>query len=155
AGRKGAQTAVSGDHKPLAGSEWELLSASPIAFAEGRQVPREMNQDDMDRIREAFAAGARMSDEAGFDMIELHMAHGYLLSSFISPLSNRRTDRYGGSLANRLRYPLEVLEVVRAAFSADKPIAVRISAVDWVAGGTTIEEAIEISRILHQAGSDI
>jgi anthraniloyl-CoA monooxygenase len=96
-----------------------------------------------------------MSHAAGFDMIELHYAHGYLMSSFISPLTNRRTDEYGGSLANRMRFPLEVFAAVRAAWPAEKPISVRISAIDWVEGGTTIEEGIEIARMLRRAGNDI
>jgi anthraniloyl-CoA monooxygenase len=96
-----------------------------------------------------------MSQAAGFDMIELHFAHGYLLSSFISPLSNHRRDEYGGSLANRMRFPLEVLAAVRAAWPAGKPISTRISVVDWVDGGTTIEDALAIARMLHAAGNDI
>jgi anthraniloyl-CoA monooxygenase len=155
AGRKAALTPAFDGHKPLTGQQWDVLAPSAIPFAAGRQVPREMGQADLDRIREAFAAGARMADRAGFDMIELHMAHGYLLSSFISPLSNRRSDRYGGTLANRMRFPLEVLEAVRAAWPDAKPISVRISAFDWAPGGTTIEEAIEIARLLRQAGNDV
>jgi anthraniloyl-CoA monooxygenase len=96
-----------------------------------------------------------MSEAAGFDMIELHFANGYLISSFISPLSNQRSDEYGGSLENRMRFPLEVFNAVRAAWPAGKPISTRISAVDWVDGGTTIEDAIEIARMLQEAGNDI
>jgi anthraniloyl-CoA monooxygenase len=155
AGRKAALTPAFDGHKPLAGEAWDMLAPSPIPFAEGRQVPREMDQADLDRIRDAFATGARMADQVGFDMIELHMAHGYLLSSFISPLSNRRSDRYGGPLANRMRFPLEVFGAVRAAWPQAKPISVRISAVDWVEGGTTIEEAVEIARLLREAGNDV
>ena len=114
-----------------------------------------MNRADMDKVRDAFARAAEMSDAAGFDMIELHFAHGYLISSFISPASNKRTDEYGGSLENRMRFPLEVFNAVRAAWPKDKPISTRISSVDWVEGGTTIEDAIEIARMLHEAGNDI
>src|SRR5262249_56045076 len=104
---------------------------------------------------EALGGGSGRGEAAGFDMIELHYAHGYLLSSFISPLSNRRSDDYGGSLENRMRFPLEVFNAVRAAWPAAKPISTRISSVDWVEGGTTIEDAIEIARMLQAAGNDI
>jgi anthraniloyl-CoA monooxygenase len=114
-----------------------------------------MTRADMIEVRDAFARATAMAHQAGFDMIELHFAHGYLISTFISPLSNRRTDDYGGSLANRMRFPLEVFAAVRAAWPADKPISTRISAVDWVAGGTTIADAIEIGAMLHAAGNDI
>jgi anthraniloyl-CoA monooxygenase len=114
-----------------------------------------MTRADMDKVRDAFVQATLMSQAAGFDMIELHFAHGYLLSSFISPLSNHRRDEYGGSLANRMRFPLEVFAAVRAAWPAGKPISTRISAVDWVDGGTTIEDALAIARMLHAAGNDI
>ncbi len=114
-----------------------------------------MNRADMDKVRDAFVRATEMSEAAGFDMIELHFAHGYLISSFISPASNKRTDEYGGSLENRMRFPLEVFNAVRAAWPADKPICTRISSLDWVEGGTTIEDAIEIGRMLHEAGNDI
>ena len=114
-----------------------------------------MNRADMDRVRDAFVRAAEMSDAAGFDMIELHFAHGYLLSSFISPAANRRTDAYGGSIENRMRFPLEVFNAVRAAWPKDKPICTRISAVDWVDGGNTVEDAVDIARMLHDAGNDI
>jgi anthraniloyl-CoA monooxygenase len=155
AGRKGALTRSWEGHKPLDGANWELIAPSPIPFAEGRQVPREMTRADMDRVRDAFVRATQMAEAAGFDMIELHVAHGYLLSSFISPLSNRRRDDYGGSLENRMRFPLEILRAVRAAWPAEKPISTRISAVDFVEGGNTIEDGIEIGRMLHEAGNDI
>jgi anthraniloyl-CoA monooxygenase len=155
AGRKGSLTRSWEGHKSLGEAKWELLAPSPIAFAEGRQVPREMTRADMDRMRDAFARATEMSDEAGFDMIELHYAHGYLMSSFISPLTNRRTDEYGGLLENRMRFPLEVFNAVRAAWPAHKPISTRISSVDWIEGGTTIDDAVEIGRMLHAAGNDI
>jgi anthraniloyl-CoA monooxygenase len=155
AGRKGSLTRSWEGHKNLGEANWEIVAPSAIAFAEGRQTPRAMNRVDMDKVRDAFVRATEMSDAAGFDMIELHFAHGYLISSFISPLSNRRDDEYGGSLENRMRFPLEVFKAVRAAWPAAKPISTRISAVDWVDGGTTIEDAIEIARMLHAAGNDI
>jgi anthraniloyl-CoA monooxygenase len=155
AGRKGSLTRSWEGHKSLGEAKWELLAPSPLAFAEGRQVPREMTRADMDKVRDAFARATEMSDAAGFDMLELHYAHGYLMSSFISPLTNRRTDEYGGSLENRMRFPLEVFNAVRAAWPTHKPISTRISSVDWLEGGTTIEDAIEIGRMLHAAGNDI
>jgi anthraniloyl-CoA monooxygenase len=155
AGRKGSLTRSWEGHKSLGEAKWELIAPSPLAFAEGRQVPREMTRADMDTVRDAFVRATEMSDAAGFDMLELHYAHGYLMSSFISPLTNRRTDEYGGSLENRMRFPLEVFNAVRAAWPAHKPISTRISSVDWIEGGTTIEDAIEIAGMLHAAGNDI
>jgi anthraniloyl-CoA monooxygenase len=155
AGRKGSLTRSWEGHQNLGEANWEILAPSPIPFAEGRQTPRAMNRADMDKVRDAFARAAEMSDAAGFDMIELHFAHGYLISSFISPASNKRTDKYGGSLENRMRFPLEVFRAVRAAWPQHKPISTRISAVDWVEGGTTIDDAIAIARMLHEAGNDI
>jgi anthraniloyl-CoA monooxygenase len=155
AGRKGSLTRSWEGHKSLGEAKWELIAPSPLAFAEGRQVPREMTRADMDTVRDAFVRATEMSDAAGFDMLELHYAHGYLMSSFISPLTNRRTDEYGGSLENRMRFPLEVFNAVRAAWPAHKPISTRISSVDWIEGGTTIEDAIEIARMLQAAGNDI
>jgi anthraniloyl-CoA monooxygenase len=155
AGRKGALTRSWEGHKPLEEANWEIIAPSPIPFAEGRQVPREMSRADMDTVRDAFVRATEMAEAAGFDMIELHFAHGYLLSSFISPLSNQRRDEYGGSLENRMRFPLEVFRAVRAAWPADKPISTRISAVDFADGGNTIEDGIEIGRMLHEAGNDI
>jgi anthraniloyl-CoA monooxygenase len=155
AGRKGSLTRSWEGHRALGEAKWDIVAPSPVAFAEGRQVPKEMTRTDMDQVRDAFVRATQMSEAAGFDMIELHYAHGYLLSSFISPLSNQRRDEYGGSLANRMRFPLEVFSAVRAAWPAHKPISTRISAFDWVEGGTTVEDAIEIARLLHEAGNDI
>ena len=137
------------------GAEWQTLAPSPIAFDKDGPPPREVTRPEMDRLVAAYGNAARMADAAGFDMIELHFAHGYLLSTFISPLSNKRNDQYGGSLANRLRFPMEVFASVRANFPADKPISVRVSAFDWMAGGTTVEDAIEIGRTLKAAGNDV
>jgi anthraniloyl-CoA monooxygenase len=156
AGRKGSLTRSWEGHRSLGeAANWEILAASAIPFADGRQTPRAMNRADMDKVRDAFARAAEMSDAAGFDMIELHFAHGYLISSFISPAANKRTDEYGGSLENRMRFPLEVFNAVRAAWPQHKPISTRISSVDWVDGGTTVDDAIEIARMLHEAGNDI
>ena len=109
----------------------------------------------MDGVRDDFVRAARRAEEAGFDLLELHFAHGYLLASFLSPLTNRRTDAYGGPLANRARWPLEVFDAVRAAWPEAKPMAVRISATDWAEGGTTPEEAVELARMLREHGCDI
>jgi anthraniloyl-CoA monooxygenase len=155
AGRKGSLTRNWEGHQNLGAANWELLAPSAIPFMEGRQTPRAMNRADMDIVRDAFVRATEMSEAAGFDMIELHFAHGYLISSFISPASNRRADEHGGSLANRMRFPLEIFHAVRAAWPKGKPISTRISALDWVEGGTTIEDAIEIARMLHEAGNDI
>jgi anthraniloyl-CoA monooxygenase len=141
---------------PLAGGNWPLLAASDVQWSPRNQHPKAMGRDDMDLVCDQFVVAARMADRAGFDMLELHCAHGYLLSSFITPLTNRRTDEYGGSLENRLRYPLEIFAAVRAVWPAGKPISVRISASDWV-GTVGIEpsDAVEIARLLREAGVDI
>jgi len=155
AGRKGSLTRSWEGHQTLGDANWEILAPSAIAFADGRQTPRAMNRADMDRVRDAYARAAEMSHAAGFDAIELHFAHGYLISSFISPASNQRTDEYGGEIENRMRFPLEVFGAVRAAWPQDKPIITRISSVDWVEGGTTIDDALEIARMLDAAGNDM
>ncbi|MDX2120748.1 MAG: bifunctional salicylyl-CoA 5-hydroxylase/oxidoreductase [Gemmatimonadota bacterium] len=155
AGRKGStRPPWEGNNEPLATGNWPLLAPSPVPYLPTCQTPREMTRADMDEVRDAFARAARMSLEAGFDLIELHLAHGYLLSTFISPLTNRRTDEYGGSLANRMRYPLEVIRAVRAEWQ-DKPISVRISAVDWVPGGLEAADGVEVARLAVAAGADI
>ncbi|WER47008.1 bifunctional salicylyl-CoA 5-hydroxylase/oxidoreductase [Cupriavidus sp. WKF15] len=157
AGRKGStQLGWEAMDHPLPQGNWPLLSASPIPYlVDESQVPREMTHADMERVRDDFVAAARRAAEAGFDWLELHCAHGYLLSSFISPLTNQRTDEYGGALANRLRYPLEVFAAVRAVWPADKPMSVRISAHDWVEGGITPDDAVEIARAFKAAGADM
>ena len=154
AGRKGGEPRP-WDRSAPRGPQWPLLAPSPIPFAKDGLPPREMTRGDMDRLIAAYANATRMAHEAGFDFLELHFAHGYLLSTFISPLSNLRTDQYGGTLANRLRFPMEVFEAVRAAWPQDKPTCVRISAYDWMEGGTTIDDAIAIGRMLRDAGNDI
>jgi len=156
AGRKGStQVGWEDGDAPLPRGNWPLISASAIPWAEGNQVPKEMDRDDMDKVLRQFIKATEMAKTCGFDMIELHAAHGYLLSSFISPLSNQRTDDYGGSLENRMRFPLEVFAQMRAEWPGNKPMAVRISATDWVADGVTPDEAVDIARMFAAAGADI
>lgn len=155
-GRKGA--VVSGlEHgdDPLPNGGWEIIAPSPLPYRPTMQVPREMTRHDLDVVRDEFVSAARMGATAGFDLLELHCAHGYLLSSFITPLSNRRTDQWGGSVQNRLRFPLEVLAAVREVWPDDRPISVRISATDWVEDGVDGVESVAIARALHDAGADI
>ncbi|MEX0316415.1 MAG: bifunctional salicylyl-CoA 5-hydroxylase/oxidoreductase [Ruegeria sp.] len=156
-GRKGStQLGWEEMDAPLENGNWQVMSASPIPWSAKNQIPREMDRDDMNRVRDQFVAAAGMAGRARFDMIELHAAHGYLISSFISPISNQRTDDYGGSLENRMRYPLEVFAAMRAVWPAEKPMSVRISANDWVGEhGVTPEEAVEIARQFSAAGADI
>jgi anthraniloyl-CoA monooxygenase len=145
-----------GNDLPLADGNWPVMSASDLQWSPVNQVPRAMTRADMDAVRDQFVAAVRLGLEAGFDMIELHAAHGYLLSSFITPLQNRRTDEYGGSLENRLRYPLEVFAAMRAAWPADKPMSIRISATDWAGeDGVTPDEAVEISEAFAREGADL
>jgi 2,4-dienoyl-CoA reductase-like NADH-dependent reductase (Old Yellow Enzyme family) len=135
---------------------WPVVSASPQQYLAGvSQWSRAMTRADMERVRDDFVAAARRAAQAGFDWLELHCAHGYLLSSFLSPLTNRREDAYGGALENRLRYPLEVFRAVRAAWPAHLPMSVRISAHDWVPGGNTPAEAVDIARAFKAAGADL
>ncbi len=135
---------------------WELLSASPIPYREGvNQTPREMSRADMDLVVEQFCRSAILADRADYDMLELHMAHGYLLASFLSPITNRRSDAYGGDLAARMRFPLEVLEAVRAVWPRGKPVSVRLSATDWIPGGITGADTVEIARAMKAAGCDL
>ena len=156
AGRKGSTQLMwdEMDH-PLPRNNWPVVAASPVAYLPGSQQPREMTRADMDGVRDQFVAAAAMGIGCGFDMLELHMAHGYLLAGFISPVTNRRADEYGGSLANRLRFPLEVFDAVRAIWPAGRPMAVRISATDWIAGGTTAQDSVEIARIFKAHGCDL
>ena len=156
AGRKGSTRRLwEGIDEPLPDGNWPLISASPLSFLPHGQVPRAMDRRDMDGVRDDFVRAAWMADEAGFDLLELHFAHGYLLASFLSPLTNRRDDKYGGALAARARYPLEVFEAVRAAWPAAKPMSVRISATDWAPGGFTPDDAVELARMLKAHGCDI
>jgi anthraniloyl-CoA monooxygenase len=141
--------------EPLASGNWPLIAASAVAYGEQNQVPKAMTRADMDRITAAFVESTRRADAAGIDWLELHCAHGYLLSSFICPLTNVRTDEYGGTLENRCRYPLEVFKAIRAAWPQGKPISVRISAHDWAPGGNTDADAVEIARLFQAAGADM
>ena len=141
--------------EPLPTGNWPLLAASAIAYGPQNQVPKAMTRADMDSVREAFVAAAQRGAAAGFDLLELHCAHGYLLSGFLCPLTNRRTDEYGGTLENRLRYPLEVFRALRAAWPEDRPMTVRISAHDWAPGGNTPEDAVAMARAFQAAGADM
>lgn len=158
AGRKGATRRLwEGDSEPLEpGAAWPVVSASPIPYFPDRsQTPREMSRRDMDEVKEDFVRAAELATAAGFDLLEIHMAHGYLLASFISPLTNRRADEYGGDLANRMRFPLEVFDACREVWPPERPMSVRISAVDWVAGGLEPADAVDVARLLHLHGCDI
>ena len=156
-GRKGStQLGWDDMDAPLPSGNWPLLSASAIPWSPRNPVPKAMDRADMDRVRNEFVSATQMAARAGFDMVELHAAHGYLISSFISPKSNIRTDAYGGSLENRMRYPLEVFAAMRAVWPAERPMSVRISATDWVGhDGVTPEEAVAIACLFRDAGADI
>jgi anthraniloyl-CoA monooxygenase len=156
-GRKGSTRLMwEGMDLPLAEGNWSVVGPSPLPYREGvNQVPRELTTEDLATICEEFVEAATRADDAGFDLLELHCAHGYLLSSFISPVTNHRADAYGGSLANRLRFPLEVFAAVRAAWPQGKPISVRISATDWYDGGITASDAVLVARAFADAGADI
>ncbi len=156
AGRKGSTRLLwEGIDEPLEHGNWPILSASPLPYMPHSQVPKAMDRADMDRVRDDFVRAARYAEDARFDLIELHFAHGYLLSSFLSPLTNQRDDDYGGALASRARFPLEVFDAVRAAWPAAKPISVRISATDWVPGGFDGEDAVALAKLLKAHGCDI
>ncbi|MFP6683787.1 MAG: bifunctional salicylyl-CoA 5-hydroxylase/oxidoreductase [Polyangiaceae bacterium] len=156
AGRKGATKRMwDGIDEPLDADDWPLLSASALPYLPHSQTPRAMTREDMDTVKDDFVRSAQMGHEAGFDMLELHLAHGYLLASFLSPLTNHRDDEYGGDMVRRLRYPLEVFDAVRSVWPAQKPISVRISATDWAPGGNSGADAVEIARALQTHGCDI
>ncbi len=158
AGRKGSTELPwigGGETTPLAQGAWATLGPSPLPYVRGMPPPKEMTRAEMERVRDQFAQSTRWAAQAGFDLLEIHAAHGYLLSSFLTPLSNHRTDAYGGDLEHRLRFPLEVVDAVRAAWPAAKPLSVRISATDWVAGGNEGEDAVIIGRALKAHGVDI
>jgi anthraniloyl-CoA monooxygenase len=156
AGRKGATKLMwEGIDEPLEQGAWPIVSASPLPYFPYSVVPREMTRADMDAVIADYVAATRRGDRAGFDMLELHAAHGYLIASFISPLTNHRTDEYGGSIENRLRFPLEVFRAMRAAWPDEKPMSVRISATDWVDGGLTGDDAVEVARAFADAGCDL
>ena len=156
-GRKGStRRGWEGIDQPLASDNWPLVSASPVPYIDGvSQLPREATDADMDRIKADFVSATERAAAAGFDWLEFHCAHGYLLSSFISPLTNLRTDGYGGSLENRCRYPLEVFKAMRAVWPQEKPMSVRISASDWVPGGITPEDSAIVAKLFKCAGADV
>ncbi|MGJ3355734.1 bifunctional salicylyl-CoA 5-hydroxylase/oxidoreductase [Providencia sp. Je.9.19] len=157
AGRRGStQRGWEKENYPLEKDNWPLVSASALPYLpDVSQMPSELNEKQMAAIIDQFVAATRCADSAGFDWLELQAGHGYLLSSFISPLTNQRTDNYGGTLENRLRFPLAVIRAVRNAWPQGKPLSVRISATDWVDGGTTVDEAVLIGQAMHQAGADM
>jgi anthraniloyl-CoA monooxygenase len=155
AGRKAStRRSWEGDVEPLPSGNWPIVSASPIPYFAHSQVPAEMTRADMQANLADYVQATRHAVAAGFDLLEVHMAHGYLLASFISPLTNRRTDGYGGSIENRMRFPLEVFDAVRAVWPAEKPMSVRISAVDWHPEGHGPEDAVEVARLLKAHGCD-
>jgi anthraniloyl-CoA monooxygenase len=157
AGRKGSASLPWEGDEPLTAAQgaWQTLAPSPIAYDKGWPVPREITRAEMDAIREQHADAAVRALQAGFDMLEIHMAHGYLLSTFISALTNKSTDGYGGSLEARMRYPLEVFDAVRAAWPEDKPISVRISATEWHPGGLSDADRVEIGKMFKTHGLDL
>jgi anthraniloyl-CoA monooxygenase len=158
AGRKGStKEPWHGMDVPMdpADHPWPLVGPSPIPWSPAHLTPREMTEADMDRVKKDFVRSVELAKQADFDLIELHAAHGYLLATFLSPLTNHRTDGYGGPIENRLRFPLDVFAAMRAAWPADKPMSVRVSATDWVRGGTTIADLVAIARAFRAAGCDI
>jgi anthraniloyl-CoA monooxygenase len=155
-GRKGSTKLMwEGMDEPLASGNWQVIGPSAVPYSPRNQVPRAMTRADMDTVRDQFVWAARGALTAGFDLLELHMAHGYLLSSFLSPVANLRDDEYGGSLEGRARFPLEVLDACRAVWPSEKPLSVRISATDWVPGGFDADQAVAFARMLRDHGCDI
>jgi anthraniloyl-CoA monooxygenase len=156
-GRKGSSDLPWRGGRPLSPEQgaWETTSASPLAYAPGWPEPRALTRADMQRVRDEFVDATRRAQRAGFDLLELHMAHGYLLAAFLSPLTNTRDDAYGGSLDGRLRFPLEVFDAVRETWPAERPLAVRISATDWKTGGLDASERVALARALRDHGCDI
>jgi anthraniloyl-CoA monooxygenase len=155
-GRKGSTKLMwEGVDEPLDAGNWEVLAPSPVPYSPLSQVPRELTRSDMDEACSQFVRSAELAEMAGFDLLELHMAHGYLLSSFLTAISNLRTDEYGGTLEGRARFPLEVFDAVRATWPAEKPMSVRISATDWVPGGFDADQAVAFARMLRDHGCDV
>jgi 2,4-dienoyl-CoA reductase-like NADH-dependent reductase (Old Yellow Enzyme family) len=156
AGRKGSSQRPweGGQQIPLSNGGWQTVGPSAVPHKEGETAPAALDAPGLVRIRDAFVSAAQRAERLGIDALELHAAHGYLLHQFLSPIANRRTDQYGGCLQNRLRYPLEVYDAVRAAFPAHKPIGVKVSATDWVEGGWDIEQTIALAQELKQRGVD-
>ena len=157
AGRKASTEAPWSGGKPLPESDggWNPIAPSPIPFDEQSQTPREIAREDLDEVSAQFLAAARYSLEAGFEVLEIHMAHGYLLHEFLSPLSNRRTDEYGGPLENRMRFPFQVAKALRQAWPGHLPVFVRISCTDWVEGGWNLAQSVELCRRLKTLGIDL
>jgi len=156
AGRKGSTRRLwEGDSEPLAAGNWPLVAPSALPYFPHSQVPREMSRAEMEQVIDEHVRATRLAIEAGFDLLEIHMAHGYLLASFISPLTNRRRDAYGGALAQRMRFPLEVFDAVRAAWPKERPMSVRISAVDWSPGGHEPDDAVAVARMFQEHGCDL
>jgi 2,4-dienoyl-CoA reductase-like NADH-dependent reductase (Old Yellow Enzyme family) len=156
AGRKGSSHVPweGGQQIPVAQGGWQTEAPSAVPHKEGETPPLALDAAGLKRIRDAFAATAQRAERLGIDALEVHCAHGYLLHQFLSPISNRRSDQYGGSLENRLRYPLEVFDAVRAAFPADKPVGIKVSSTDWVDGGWDIAQTIELAKQLKKRGVD-
>jgi anthraniloyl-CoA monooxygenase len=156
AGRRGStRPRREGLDRPLLTGNWPLLSASPLPYTPANQTPKAMDRADMDRVRDEFVRAATLAGEAGFDLIQLHFAQGYLLAGFLSPLTNQRRDDHGGSLENRLRFPLEVFDAVRVAWPAGKPISVTVPATDWEKGGLTLDDGVAIAARLKAHGCDL
>jgi len=156
AGRKGSTRLMwEGIDEPLEDGNWPIVAPSPLPYLPHSQVPKPMDRADMDKARDDFVNAATLADEAGFDLLEVHFAHGYLLASFLSPFTNRRTDAYGGSLENRARFPMEVFDAVRTVWPRHKPISVRISATDWIPGGFDGDDAVALAKLLKARGCDI
>ncbi|MGW6659638.1 bifunctional salicylyl-CoA 5-hydroxylase/oxidoreductase [Rhodococcus sp. NPDC055024] len=155
-GRKGSTKVMwEGIDDPLESGNWETVAPSALPYGPKSQTPREVTEADLDQIEQQFVAAAEAAARAGFDVLELHCAHGYLLSSFLSPLANTRNDQYGGSFKNRLRFPLRVFDSIRAVWPADRPLSVRLSATDWAEGGNTIDDTVEIAQAFAEHGVDI
>ena len=155
-GRKGStRLPWEGTDIPLEDENWERIGPSPITYGPTLPAPREMTRDDMERVKSDFIRSTQMAVDAGFDMLELHCAHGYLLSSFLTPISNQRTDEFGGSLENRMRFPLAVFAAMREVWPQEKPISVRVSATDWVEDGLTPDESVTIAKRFVDAGADV
>jgi anthraniloyl-CoA monooxygenase len=156
AGRRGStRPRTEGLDRPLRQGNWPLLSASPLPYTPWSQVPKEMDRTAMECVRDQFVCTAQAAQEAGFDLLQLNMAHGYLLASFLSPLTNRRNDEYGGDLQSRMRYPLEVFDAVRTVWPEHKPLSVTVSATDCVRGGFAVEDAVVVARVLKAHGCDL
>jgi len=157
AGRKASTDVPWRGGKPLGDGArgWRPVGASPLPFAEGYPVPHELSTDEITAVVGAFRDGARRAEQAGFELVEIHMAHGYLLHQFLSPLTNQRADAYGGTIENRMRFPIEVARAVREAFPVERPVFARISATDWMEGGWDLEQSVVLARELREAGVDL